>query len=168
MKAKESPETTESAVTIRLTVNGTEHRLAVEAHWTLSFVLREKLGLTGTKEACSRGACGSCTVLVDGLAVPSCLLLAVEQEGKSIETVEGLSRAGEIHTLQEAWLEEYAAQCGFCSPGMIMSAKGLLDRNRNPSLAEIKEALSGNICICSNYEHIVSAVQAAARRQRGE
>jgi len=147
----------------KLTVNGQEYELALEPQWTLSHVLREKLGLTGTKEACKGGACGACTVLIDGKAVPSCMVLAVEQVGKSIETIEGLFRDG-MHPLQGAWLEEFGAQCGFCSPGMIMSAKALLDRNPRPTETEIKEALAGNICICSNYEHIVNAVLVAAER----
>lgn len=147
-----------------LTINGRTHELTVEPHWTLSFVLRTELGLTGTKEACKEGACGGCTVIVDGSAVPSCMMLAVEQEGRSIETIEGLSSAGALHPLQEAWLDEFASQCGFCSSGMIMSAKALLDQVPRPSEREIKEALAGNICICSNYEHIVNAVRTAAAR----
>ena len=151
---------------IQLVVNGISHVLFVEPQWTLSYVLRDRMGLTATKEACGQGACGSCTVLVDGQAVPSCMILAVEQDGKTIETLEGLSTRGRLHPLQEAWLEEYAAQCGFCSPGMIMSAKALLDKNPEPSEMEIKEALAGNICICSNYEHIVEAVLSASRKLR--
>ncbi len=147
---------------VSLRVNGRNRELAVEAHHTLSQVLREQLGLTGTKEPCGQGACGSCTVIVDGTAVPSCMMLAVEQEGKEILTIEGLSQAGKLHPLQQAWLEEYAAQCGFCSSGMIMSAKALLDADPDPSVSRIKEALAGNICICSNYEHIVNAVRSAA------
>lgn len=123
--------------------------------------------MTGTKEACDEGACGSCTVVVDGQAVPSCMILAIEQDGKRIETIEGLTAAGTLHPIQEAWLEEYGAQCGFCSPGMIMSAKALLDKNPQPSLDEIKAALAGNLCICSNYEHIIKAVQLAADKLRG-
>jgi carbon-monoxide dehydrogenase small subunit len=152
------------SISVKLTVNGRDFELQIEAQWTLSYVLRNKLGLTGPKEACLEGACGACTVIVDGRAVPSCMMLAVEQEGKSIETIEGLSENGELHLLQEAWLEEYGAQCGFCSPGMIMSAKSLLDKNPSPSVTEIKEALAGNICICSNYDHIVNAVMVAAEK----
>jgi aerobic-type carbon monoxide dehydrogenase small subunit (CoxS/CutS family) len=152
---------------INFVVNGKAHQLMVKPHWTLSFVLRSKLGLTGTKEACDEGACGSCTVLVEGQAVPSCMMLAIEQDGKRIETIEGLSSGDKLHPIQEAWMEEYGAQCGFCSPGMIMSAKGLLDRNARPTIDEIKDALAGNLCICSNYEHIIKAVQAAAEKLRG-
>ncbi len=146
----------------RLIVNGQSHELVLEPQWTLSFVLRNKLGLTGTKEACGEGACGACTVILDGRAVPSCMMLAIEQEGKNIETIEGLFIRGRAHLIQEAWLEEYGAQCGFCSPGMIMSSKALLDKNSKPTESEIKEALAGNICICSNYEHILKAVKVAS------
>lgn len=147
-------------------VNGQRQEMLVEAQWSLSHVLRTKLGLTGCKEACNEGACGACTVVVDGKAVPSCMMLAIEQEGKSIETIEGLSRDGNLHPIQEAWLDEYGAQCGFCSPGMIMSTKALLDRNAAPSKENVREALAGNLCICSNYEHIVNAVQIAAEKLR--
>lgn len=147
----------------KITVNDRMYELALKPQWTLSYVLREKMGLTGTKEACKEGACGACTVLIDGKAVPSCMVLAVEQEGKSIQTIEGFSENG-IHPLQEAWLEEFGSQCGFCSPGMILSAKALLDHNPQPTVEEIKEALAGNICICSNYEHIIKAVLVAAEK----
>ena len=157
----------ETAKLIRLEVNGKPHRVMVKPQWTLSFVLRSKLGLSGTKEACNEGACGSCTVLVEGQAVPSCMMLAVDQDGKRIETIEGLSESGRLHPIQEAWLEEYGAQCGFCSPGMIMSAKGLLDRNPHPTIDEIKAALAGNLCICSNYEHIIMAVRLASEKLGG-
>ena len=147
---------------VELTVNGQHHELALEPHWTLSQVLRNQLGLTGTKEGCAEGACGSCTVIVDGLAVPACMMLAVEQGGKSIQTIEGLNLAGGLHPIQEAWLQEHGAQCGYCSAGMIMSTKALLERIPHPTEAQIKEALAGNICICSNYEHIINAVATAA------
>ncbi|WP_272699572.1 (2Fe-2S)-binding protein [Desulfovibrio sp. Fe33] len=153
---------------ISLHVNGETHELQVESHLVLSKVLRNQLGLTGAKEACGEGACGACTVLIDGIATPSCMVLAVEQEGKEIETIEGLSKNGKLHPIQEAWLEEYGAQCGFCSPGMIMSTKGLLLKNPDPSEEEIKEALGGNICICSNYEHIINAVKSAAKKMSEE
>ncbi len=149
---------------IKLTVNGKNYELPIEPQWTLSYVLRTELGLTGSKEGCQEGACGSCTVNIDGMSVPSCMMLAVEQDGKAIQTIEGLSDGENLHPIQEAWLEEYAAQCGFCSSGMIMSAKSLLEKNPNPSESEIKDALAGNICICSNYEHIVNAVDSAAKK----
>ncbi len=153
---------------IQLTVNGEVQTLPVESHWTLSTVLRNGCGQTGTKEACDEGACGACTVLIDGVAVPACMVLAVEQEGKDIETIEGLSVNGKLHPIQEAWLEEYGSQCGFCSPGMIMTTKYLLSKNPNPTDDEIKEALGGNLCICSNYEHIINAVRSAAKKMSKE
>ncbi len=153
---------------IKLTVNGETRALSVETHWTLSKVLRNECGHTGTKEACGEGACGSCTVLIDGVAVPACMVLAVEQEGKEIETIEGLSKGGTLHPIQEAWLEEYGAQCGFCSPGMIMSTKALLSKNPDPTVDEIKEAIGGNLCICNNYEHIINAVRSAAKKMAKE
>lgn len=153
---------------IKLTVNGETRVLTVETHWTLSKVLRNECGHTGTKEACGEGACGSCTVLIDGVAVPACMVLAVEQEGKEIETIEGLSNGGTLHPIQEAWLEEYGAQCGFCSPGMIMCTKALLSKNPDPSVDEIKEAIGGNLCICNNYEHIINAVRSAAKKMAKE
>jgi len=151
---------------IHLTVNGEVQSVAVEAHWTLSKVLRNDCGHTGTKEACGEGACGACTVLIDGVAVPACMVLAVEQEGKDIETIEGLAQNGELHPIQEAWMEEYGAQCGFCSPGMIMTTKYLLSKNAEPTDDEIKEALGGNLCICNNYEHIINAVRSAAKKMK--
>ncbi len=157
-----------TAKTITLTVNGETRPLLVEPHWTLSRVLRREFGLTGAKEACGEGACGACTVLIDHVPTPSCMVLAVEQEGKHITTIEGLSQNGVLHPIQEAWLEEYGAQCGFCSPGMIMSAMGLLYKNPDPDEEEIKEALGGNLCICSNYEHIIAAVKSAARKMAKE
>ncbi len=153
---------------IQLTLNGEILSLLVEAHWTLSKVLRNDCGHTGTKEACGEGACGSCTVLIDGVAVPACMVLAIEQEGKNIETIEGLSKNGELHPIQEAWLEEYGAQCGFCSPGMIMTTKYLLSKNPDPTDDEIKEALGGNLCICNNYEHIINAVRSSAKKMAKE
>jgi len=153
---------------ITLTVNDEVLSIPVESHWTLSKVLRNDCGHTGAKEACGEGACGACTVLIDGVAVPSCMVLAVEQEGKVIETVEGLSKDGKLHPIQEAWLEEYGAQCGFCSPGMIMTTKYLLSKNSDPTDDEIKEALGGNLCICNNYEHIINAVRSAAKKMAKE
>ncbi len=151
-------------VHIVLNINNEETPLLVEGHWTLSKVLRNGCGLTGTKEACDEGACGACTVLINDVACPACMLLAVEQVGKRIETIEGLSKNGKLHPIQEAWLEEYAAQCGFCSPGFIMVTKALLTKNPNPSEDEIKEAIAGNLCICDNYEHILAAIQSAAKK----
>jgi len=152
----------------RFIVNGKNYKIKIEAHWTLAYVLRDKLGLTGTKIACDNGACGACTVLIDGEPILSCMTLAVECENRSILTIEGLSDGARLHSIQEAWLEEHGTQCGFCAPGMIMTTKALLDRIPGPSKEEIKEALSGNICRCGNYDHIVASVLSAAKKMRGE
>jgi len=146
----------------KLTINGSTYELQVEPNWTLADVLREKLHLTGTKIGCDEGACGSCTVLVGGKANLACMMLAVEVEGKDILTIEGLSDGIELHPIQQAFWENYAVQCGFCTPGMIMTAKALLDANANPTKEEVKKALSGNICKCSCYIQAIDAVLAAA------
>jgi aerobic-type carbon monoxide dehydrogenase small subunit (CoxS/CutS family) len=149
---------------IRLTcaVNDEPVDLLAEDYKTLLEVLREDLGLTGTKHGCELGECGACAVLVDGEPVLSCLLLAVESEGRRIETVEGLARDGRLHPLQESFADLGAAQCGYCIPGMLMTAKALLDREPHPSRERICEALSGNLCRCTGYLQIVEAVEAAA------
>jgi carbon-monoxide dehydrogenase small subunit len=152
---------------VTLTVNGTSYEIQVEPNWTLAEVLRNKLGLTGSKIGCNEGACGACTVLINGKPVPSCLILAIEAEGKAIETIEGVSLGPLLHPIQDAWLEEHGTQCGFCTPGMIMSTKALLDRNPDPSIFDIKEALGGNICNCGNYEHIIKSVLSAAGKIGG-
>lgn len=139
-------------------VNGESRTIRIKPHWTLLKVLREEFGFTGTKEACGEGACGACTVNVDDLPVLSCMMLAVEYAGRRIETIEGLKKDDTLHPLQESWLSEYGAQCGFCSPGMIMSAKGYLTRRPQAEVEDIKEAMGGNICICGNYEHILNAI----------
>ena len=149
-------------------MNGKNYKIKIEAHWTLAYVLRDKLGLTGTKIACDNGACGTCTVLIDGEPILSCMALAVECENRSILTIEGLSDGARLHPIQEAWLEEHGTQCGFCAPGMIMTTKALLDRIPRPSKKEVKEALSGNICRCGNYDHILASVLSAAKKMRGE
>lgn len=150
---------------IELDVNGEMYRLSVKPQEFLADVLREKLGLTGTKKACDMGVCGSCTVLLDGLAVSSCLVLAVDAAGKKILTIEGLEGAdGELHPLQEAFLDKGAVQCGFCTSGMIMTSKAFLDRNPNPTDIEVRTALAGNICRCTGYAKIVEAVKFAAER----
>jgi len=148
---------------IRLKVNGELEELDVEPWRTLLEVLREDLGLTSVKEGCGTGDCGSCTVILNGRAVNSCLVLAVDADGGEVLTVEGLSNGPELHPLQKAFIKHGAIQCGFCTPGMIMAAKALLDENPNPSPEEVKEALSGNICRCAGYSNIVKAVLAAAR-----
>jgi carbon-monoxide dehydrogenase small subunit len=157
--------------TISLTVNGESHKLEVDAKDLLLLVLREKLGLTGTKEGCGTGECGACTVLVNGEPVNSCLYLAVRADGKSVLTIEGLAQGGQLHPLQQAFIDNAAVQCGFCAPGMLLSAKALLDRNPRPNEQEIREGVAGNICRCTGYVKIVKAIQqasavmAAAERQ---
>lgn len=143
---------------IILKVNGEEREVAVEPRQTLLEILRNDLGLTGTKEGCGNGNCGTCTVLLDGKAVSSCLILAIEVEGQEITTIEGLAKAGEIHPLQKAFIEEGAIQCGFCSPGMILTAKAFLDVNPHPTEAEARQAISGNLCRCTGYDKIVRAI----------
>lgn len=147
---------------IDLKVNGETRQVSIETRTTLLEVLRETLHLTGTKEGCGTGDCGACIVLVDGKAVNSCLMLAVEAKGREVTTIEGLAKEGDLHILQESFIENGAVQCGFCSPAMILSAKALLDRNSNPSEQEIKKALSGVLCRCGSYKKIIGAVQAAA------
>lgn len=150
---------------IELTVNGELLELEVAPHRTLLEVLREDLGLTGAKEACGLGACGACTVLVDGSPVLSCLTLAVEVENTKIYTIEGLSTKGKPDPLQAAFVSHGAIQCGYCTPGAIMSAKGLLGRNSHPTREEIQEALSGNLCRCTGYKKIIEAVESVAKKE---
>ncbi|SMP44393.1 (2Fe-2S)-binding protein [Anoxynatronum buryatiense] len=149
--------------TIQLTVNGKEMTLTVEADQRLLDVLRNNLKLTGTKEGCGEGECGACTVIMDGAIVNSCLVMAFQADGKSIQTIEALdSEDGSLHPIQQAFLEEGAVQCGFCTPGMVLSAKALLDKNPTPSKADIQEGISGNLCRCTGYHKIVEAVEKAA------
>ena len=149
---------------IQLDINGNVYSLSVLPQRTLLEVLREDLGLTGTKEGCSEGECGVCTVLLEGLPVRSCLLLAIDVRGRRITTIEGLSREGKLHPIQKAFIEEGAIQCGFCTPGMLLSSKALLDENPRPNEEEIRVALSGNLCRCTGYIKIFKAVQAAAQK----
>lgn len=153
---------------INLKVNGKEHTLGVGANETLVEVLRERLRLTGTKIGCNRGECGACTVLIDGEPVLSCLTLAIECEGKEILTIEGLEdpETGELDPIQEAFIENFGIQCGFCTPGMVMTAKALLNRNPDPSEEEIKEAIQGNLCRCTGYTQIVESILAASEKMR--
>ena len=153
---------------INLKVNGKEHTLGVGANETLVEVLRERLRLTGTKIGCNLGECGSCTVLIDGEPVLSCLTLAIECEGKEILTIEGLEdpETGELDPIQEAFIENFGIQCGFCTPGMVMTAKALLNRNPDPSEEEIKEAIQGNLCRCTGYTQIVESILAASEKMR--
>jgi carbon-monoxide dehydrogenase small subunit len=150
-------------VEIELNVNGTNYRVKIEPWRTLVEVLRETLGLMGTKKACNEGECGACTVIMDGRAVTSCLVLAIDAAGKDVVTIEGVSTGGKLHPIQESFLKHGGLQCGFCTPGMIMSAKALLDENPQPTLEEIRQALSGNLCRCTGYQHIIDAVQAASQ-----
>lgn len=143
-------------------VNGKPHEVIVEPHMLLIDVLRDKLGLTGTKYACGAGDCGSCTVLVDGNPVFSCLTLAVTAKGKSILTIEGLARGAALHPIQQAFVDKGAVQCGFCTPAMVLSAKAFLDDNPDPSRDDIRLALAGNLCRCTGYVKIVDAVESAA------
>jgi len=152
---------------IKLKVNGESYEVSVEPKRLLVDVLRDNLGLTGTKKACDLGNCGSCTVLMDGKPVLSCLTLAMEAQGKDILTVEGLAKDGQLHPLQQAFIDYGAIQCGFCTPGMLLSAKALLDENPEPTEADIKEALSGNLCRCTGYVKVVQAVAAAAQEMKG-
>jgi len=147
---------------VTLTVNDKQHELALHANETLADVLREKIGLTGTKKGCELGDCGSCTVLLDGRPVNSCLVLAVQAAGKTVQTIEGLQAGADLHPLQQAFVDKGAIQCGFCSPGMILSSHSLLEKNDHPGEEEIRRAISGNLCRCTGYQKIVEAVQAAA------
>ena len=152
---------------IKLRVNGESYEVAVEPRKLLVDVLRDNLGLTGTKKACDFGNCGSCTVLMDGKSILSCLILAIEAQGKDILTVEGMAKDGQFHPLQQAFIDHGAIQCGFCTPGMLLSAKALLDENPRPTTAEVKEALAGNLCRCTGYVKIIEAVEATAQKMKG-
>jgi aerobic-type carbon monoxide dehydrogenase small subunit (CoxS/CutS family) len=153
------------AVALTLTVNGRERRATIAPHRTLLDVLRADLGLTGTKECCLVGECGACTVLVDGRSVDSCLVLALEADGAEVTTVEGLAHEGQLDPLQQAFLDHAAAQCGFCIPGQLVSARALLRANPAPTRAEVEDGLAGNLCRCAGYEQIVEAVLDAAARE---
>ncbi len=147
---------------IKFKVNGVMEEVNVEPGWSLAYVLREVLNLMGTKVGCETGNCGTCTVLVDGKAIKSCLFLAVKAKGKEIVTIEGLKgKQGGLHPLQEAFMDHFAVQCGYCTPGMILSAKALLDENPNPTEEDVRRGLSGNLCRCTGYVKIVEAVLAA-------
>ncbi len=149
-------------IKLSLSVNGRVHNVLVEPRWTLLYVLRERLGLTGTKPGCERGECGACTVLIDGIPRYSCLTLALEAKGKEITTIEGLLEGEDLGRMQNAFAEEDAFQCGYCTPGQIMAAEGLVRANPGPSLDEIRIGMSGNLCRCGAYVHIFRAVQKAS------
>ena len=153
-------------VDITCTINGRERNLAVEATELLVDTLRLRLGLTGTKKACGTGDCGACTVIVDGEAVRSCILLTASMHGKSITTIEGLGDVSHLHPIQQAFIDAGAVQCGYCTPGMILTAKALLDRQPHPTPEQIREAISGNLCRCTGYVKIEAALRMAAERSR--
>jgi len=150
---------------INLKVNGEEHDIEIESNRLLLQVLRDNLGLTGTKEGCSIGVCGACSVIIDGRLVSSCLTLAAGCAGKNIETIEGLAKDGKLHPLQQAFIEYGGFQCGICTPGQIMAAKALLDENPNPSEDEVKEWMSGNLCRCTGYYKILESVMAVVENK---
>jgi len=151
---------------ITIEVNGETHQLLVKPSATLLDIIREDLGLTGAKEGCGEGECGACTVLMDGLAVNACLILAAEANGKHITTIEGLSRDGALHPIQQAFVDIGGLQCGFCTPGMILSTKALLDKNQDPTDQEIRKGLEGNFCRCTGYTKIIESVKVAAQKMK--
>jgi carbon-monoxide dehydrogenase small subunit len=155
-------------VPITVTVNGVTHRHTVEPRSLLVYYLRETLGLTGTHIGCDTTSCGTCTVIMNGLAVKSCTVLAVQADGAEILTVEGLARDGQLHPIQEGFWQEHGLQCGFCTPGMMLTALQILQRNPDPSDKEIRQGLEGNLCRCTGYQQIVSAVRYAARKMSGQ
>lgn len=150
-------------IPLHLVVNGMARDLLVEPRRTLLDILRDDLGLTGTKEGCGKGNCGACTVLVDGQAVNSCIVLALEVQGQNITTIEGLASDGRLHPLQQAFIDQGAVQCGFCTPGLVLTAKSFLDGHPKPTEAEVRQGISGNLCRCTGYDKIVKAVLAASR-----
>ena len=151
---------------VNFTLNGEKVQVEVEPWWTLLRIIRDTFGLTGTKEGCGYGECGACTVLMDGVAVNSCLVLAAQVEGKEVLTIEGLvNQQGELHPLQKAFIQKGAIQCGFCTPGMILSAKALLDRNGKPTDEEIRRTIVGNLCRCTGYVKIIEAIRTAQKAE---
>ena len=151
--------------TIQLLINSRTYSVKVESHWTLLDMLRDELGLTGTKRGCDKGDCGTCTVLVNGKPINACLYLAVRANGKEILTIEGLETDEGLHPLQKTFIKKGAVQCGFCTPGMLMAAVGLLNENPSPTEEEVRWAISGNLCRCTGYQHIVDAVLSAAEKR---
>lgn len=154
-------------IEIEVTVNGVRHKLRVKPWDTLLDVIRDQLGLTGTKEGCGLGECGACTVIMDGKTVNSCLVLAPEADGKEITTIEGLAEDDKLHPIQEAFIECGGLQCGFCTPGMVISTKALLDENPNPSEEEIRRGIAGNFCRCTGYTKIFESIKLASQKLRG-
>ena len=155
-------------VDIELSVNGNKYQLKIEPWRTLVEVLREKLGLMGTKKSCNEGECGACTVIMDGKAVTSCLVLALDAQGKDVTTIEGLSEGETLDPIQESFLKHGGVQCGYCTSGMVMSAKALLDENSNPTLDETRRAISGNLCRCTGYQHIIDSIRAVPEIKKAE
>ncbi len=153
---------------LNFTLNGDPYEVAVKPKTTLIELIRDEIGLTGPKIGCNAGACGACTVLIDGKAVDSCSVLALQVEGHHVETVEGLADGEKLHPLQEAFLDNGGYQCGFCTPGMLMAAKSLLNENPNPSIDEIRHGLSGNLCRCTGYVRIIDSIHDAAQRMKEE
>jgi carbon-monoxide dehydrogenase small subunit len=156
---------------VTCTINGQEHSVLADTRDTLLELLRDRIGLTGAKEGCGNGNCGTCTVIVDGAPVNACLVLALEAPGRAIVTVEGLASGGRLHPIQQALVEHGGTQCGFCTPGIVLSAKALLDGNPHPTAQDVRQAIAGNICRCTGYDKIVDAVMAAAagaQRRQGE
>ena len=151
---------------IKFTLNGRLTQVEVPPYWTLLKLLREKLGLTGTKEGCGIGECGACTVLMDGMPVNACLVLTPKVEGKKIQTIEGLGSRESLHPLQKSFIDHGAIQCGFCTPGILMSSKALLEEKSNPTREEIKEAISGHLCRCTGYHQIIEAIEAAGNKRK--
>lgn len=152
-------------ITIRFTINGEKKQLDIPAGMTALEAIRDRLELKGTKEGCGIGECGACTIIVDGRAVNACLMFAAQLDGREILTVEGLARNGDLDPIQEAFAEKHAVQCGFCTPGLLMSTRALLSEKSNPDRSEIAKAISGNLCRCTGYHSIVIAIEDAARRQ---
>jgi carbon-monoxide dehydrogenase small subunit len=157
-----------SLIPLTLTVNSITYAINVESHLTLVELLRDKLGLTGTKKSCNEGECGACTVLMEGKPVASCLVLALDAQNRNIITIEGLADGEKLHPIQEAFVINGGIQCGFCTPGMIMSAKALLDENPVPTPTEVRTAISGNLCRCTGYQQIVDSVMEAAKAMGGK
>ena len=153
-------------ITIKFALNGKSTQVKVPSHWTLLKLLRQKLGLMGTKEGCGIGECGTCTVLLDGMPVNACLVLAPKVEGKKVETIEGLASQESLHPLQRSFIDHGAIQCGFCTPGILMSSKVLLEKNSNPNREEIKEAISGHLCRCTGYHQIIEAIEAVGNKTK--
>jgi xanthine dehydrogenase YagT iron-sulfur-binding subunit len=161
-KPAAAPATPEEMAPLTVTVNGRRHRLLVEPRWSLAYVIRDRLQLTGTKVGCDRGECGACTVLIDGIPRYACLTLAVEADGAQVTTIEGLMSGEDLGPVQQAFAEKDALQCGFCTPGQIMAAEGLLRTTANPTIDQIRQGMSGNLCRCGTYRNIFQAVARAA------